>query len=201
MPGAHSCWSSTRVGRSHVDTGDRFGRHDNPSDRGGDCATASRTRDRNIRHWRKTAARPSGTAPARVRARSRVALIRDSRGSVDPSEHGVVGAPASHRNSTTAMRIARPIPGMAPNMATPTKQRTESQNSHFWIRKMRRSSANSNSPIAEAITTAASALVGKLCSRLGATSNNSATAAAPTTPVSWVFDPALRRPACATNCC
>ena len=37
---------------------------------------------------------------------------------------------------------------------------------------------------------AARALVGRLCSRLGATINNPATARAPTTPVSWVCEPA-----------
>ena len=57
------------------------------------------------------------------------------------------------------------------------------------MRKMRRRSANSNKPIAAAITTAASALVGRFCSRFGAISNSRATDTAPTTPVSWVFAP------------
>ena len=34
----------------------------------------------------------------------------------------------------TAMTIARPMPGMAPNTATPTKQTIDSQNSHGWMR-------------------------------------------------------------------
>src|SRR5687767_13130216 len=55
---------------------------------------------------------------------------------------------------------------------------------------MRRKSASSNRPIAEAITTAASALLGRLLRRLGATSSSTATASAPTTPASCVFAPA-----------
>ena len=45
-------------------------------------------------------------------------------------------------------------------------------------------------PMAEAITTAANALVGKFRSRSGATTSSRATASAPTTPVSWVLAPA-----------
>ena len=44
--------------------------------------------------------------------------------------------------------------------------------------------------MAEAITTAANALVGRCCSRFGATSSSRATASAPTTPVSCVLAPA-----------
>ena len=55
---------------------------------------------------------------------------------------------------------------------------------------MRRRSVTSIRPIADAITTAASALVGRLRSTSGATSSSSATASAPTTPVSWVRAPA-----------
>ncbi|MCY1557077.1 hypothetical protein D9M68_938920 [compost metagenome] len=40
------------------------------------------------------------------------------------------------------------------------------------------------------MTTAASALFGRCLSRLGASSNSSATPRAPKTPVSWVFAPA-----------
>ena len=40
------------------------------------------------------------------------------------------------------------------------------------------------------MTTAASAVVGRCCSRLGAATSSSATASAPTTPVSCVFAPA-----------
>ena len=90
----------------------------------------------------------------------------------------------------TAMTIARPMPGIAPNAATPTKQTMDSQNSQRWMRKMRRRSANSNRPMAAAITTAASALLGRFCSRLGASTSSRATATAPTTPVSWVLAPA-----------
>src|SRR5262245_15131194 len=88
------------------------------------------------------------------------------------------------------MRIAMPIPGITPNTATPTKQAIDSQNSHFWMRKMRLRSPNSKRPIAAAITTAASALLGSLLRRLGANVRSNATAMAPTTPVSWVFEPA-----------
>ena len=45
------------------------------------------------------------------------------------------------------------------------------------------------SPIAEAITTVASAGVGRCCRRSGAPTNNTVTPGAPTTPVSWVFAP------------
>ncbi|MNI26618.1 hypothetical protein D3C73_803280 [compost metagenome] len=55
---------------------------------------------------------------------------------------------------------------------------------------MRRRSLTSIRPMAEAITTAAKALVGRSLSRFGATINNTATASAPTTPVNWVFAPA-----------
>ncbi|MNH17023.1 hypothetical protein D3C79_766760 [compost metagenome] len=58
------------------------------------------------------------------------------------------------------------------------------------MRKMRLRSANSNSPSAAAITTAASALLGRCCRRLGATNNRIVTATAPMMPVSWVFEPA-----------
>ncbi len=44
--------------------------------------------------------------------------------------------------------------------------------------------------MAEAITTAASALVGRLRRRSGANTSSRATATAPTTPVSCVFAPA-----------
>ena len=46
------------------------------------------------------------------------------------------------------------------------------------------------SPIAEEMTTAASAAVGRCCRRFGASTSSSAMAIAPTTPVSCVFDPA-----------
>ncbi|MNJ55434.1 hypothetical protein D3C77_509240 [compost metagenome] len=82
------------------------------------------------------------------------------------------------------------IPGMAPNTATPTKQVNDSQNSHCCMRKMRLRSVNSNRPSAAAITTAARALLGKCCIRLGATSSNRVTASAPMMPVSWVCEPA-----------
>ena len=55
----------------------------------------------------------------------------------------------------TAITIARPMPGMAPRTATPTKQTIESQNSQRWIRKIRTRSVTSIKPIAEAMTTAA----------------------------------------------
>src|SRR5258708_36030785 len=55
---------------------------------------------------------------------------------------------------------------------------------------MRRKSANSNKPMAAAITTAARALLGRSFSRLGAHTRRSATAIAPTSPVSCVFAPA-----------
>ena len=40
----------------------------------------------------------------------------------------------------TAMTMAMPMPGITPNTATPTKQTMDSQNSHCWMRKMRRRS-------------------------------------------------------------
>jgi len=82
------------------------------------------------------------------------------------------------------------MPGMAPNTATPAKQTIDSQNSQRWMRQMRRRSANSNRPIAAAITTAASAVLGRCCSSCGANTSSPAIATAPTTPVSWVREPA-----------
>ena len=90
----------------------------------------------------------------------------------------------------TARTIARPMPGITPKTATPTKQTIDSQNSHCWMRKIRRRSANSNRPMAAAITTAASALFGRFCSRFGANEQQQRHATAPTTPVSCVFAPA-----------
>ena len=90
----------------------------------------------------------------------------------------------------TASTMARPMPGMAPSTATPTKQTMESQNSQRWMRQMRRRSATSISPMAAAMTTAASAVEGKCFSSSGAKVSNRATATAPTTPVSWVLAPA-----------
>ena len=55
---------------------------------------------------------------------------------------------------------------------------------------MRRKSLISNKPIAEAITTAANALVGRFFSKSGAATKSSATANAPTTPVICVRAPA-----------
>ena len=82
------------------------------------------------------------------------------------------------------------MPGIAPNAATPAKHTIDSQNSQRWMRQIRPRSLNSNSPIAEAITTAASALLGRLRKRSGAATRSRATASAPTTPVSWVLAPA-----------
>ena len=56
-------------------------------------------------------------------------------------------------------------------------------------------------PMAEAITTAARALLGKALSRLGASSNSNATATAPTTPVSCVFAPAASATGVAMSYC
>src|SRR5262249_27199800 len=89
-----------------------------------------------------------------------------------------------------ATATAKPMPGIAPNTATPAKQTSDSQNSHGWMRKIRARSVNSKRPIAEAITTAASAEDGRFCSRLGAATNNRPTAIAPTTPVNCVRAPA-----------
>ena len=55
---------------------------------------------------------------------------------------------------------------------------------------MRLRSAISNSPSADAITTAASAVCGRFLSSDGATSSKTLTATAPTTPVSCVLAPA-----------
>ena len=83
------------------------------------------------------------------------------------------------------------MPGIAPNTATDAKHTIDSQNSQRWIRKMRRRSANSNRPMAAAITTAARALLGRSCSRFGASTSSSATHSAPTTPASCVCAPAV----------
>ena len=90
----------------------------------------------------------------------------------------------------TAMTIAKPMPGIAPRTATPAKQTIDSQNSQRWMRKIRTRSVISIKPIAEAITTAANAAVGRCCSRLGAANSSSATVSAPTTPVNCVWAPA-----------
>lgn len=90
----------------------------------------------------------------------------------------------------TATTIARPMPGIAPSSATPSRQPIDSQNSQRWMRQMRRRSVTSIRPMAEAITTAARAAPGRLRSRSGAPSNMAPTASAPTTPVSWVRAPA-----------
>ena len=58
------------------------------------------------------------------------------------------------------------------------------------MRKIRARSITSIKPMAEAITTAANAAAGKCRSRFGAASSRSATASAPTTPVSCVRAPA-----------
>ena len=55
---------------------------------------------------------------------------------------------------------------------------------------MRRRSANSNRPMAAAMTTAASAVLGRCWSSCGASTSSAAIAIAPTTPVSWVREPA-----------
>ena len=79
----------------------------------------------------------------------------------------------------TAMTIARPIPGIAPRTATPRpdrrwKARTPTAG---WIR---RRSSISNRPMAEAITTAARAALGRWRRRFGAIRISKATASAPT---------------------
>ncbi len=55
---------------------------------------------------------------------------------------------------------------------------------------MRRRSAISIKPIAEAMTTAPRAACGRFLSSAGASNKSNATATAPTTPVNWVFAPA-----------
>lgn len=67
----------------------------------------------------------------------------------------------SPRNPMTAIKIARSMPGMALRTATPTKPAIESQHSHGWIRWNCRGFASSITPTAEAMTTAASAEVGR----------------------------------------
>ena len=58
------------------------------------------------------------------------------------------------------------------------------------MRKIRTRSVISIRPIAEAMTTAANAALGRSRSRFGAASSNSATTSAPTTPVNCVRAPA-----------
>jgi hypothetical protein len=55
---------------------------------------------------------------------------------------------------------------------------------------MRLRSVTSIKPIAEAMTTAASAVLGRFCSRFGAVNNRNAMISAATTLVSWVRAPA-----------
>jgi hypothetical protein len=55
---------------------------------------------------------------------------------------------------------------------------------------MRRRSATSMRLMAAAITTAASAVLGRFCSTVGSATNSTAMKSAPTTPVSWVRAPA-----------
>jgi hypothetical protein len=78
-----------------------------------------------------------------------------------------------------------------PRTATPAKQTIDSQNSHCWMRKMRRRSAISKRPKAAEITTAARAPVRQALQQIWARrSASSATATAPMIPASWVFAPA-----------
>src|SRR5579862_8802521 len=100
------------------------------------------------------------------------------------------GRQPSHRNSMIAAAIANAMPGIAPSTATPIRQPMDNQNSQRWIRKMRFRSRNSNSPIAEEITMAASALLGKFLIKYGAYTSSTATDRAPITPVTWVRAPA-----------
>ena len=90
----------------------------------------------------------------------------------------------------TAATMASPMPGITPSSATPSRQPIDNQNSQRWMRQMRRRSAISIRPMAEAITTAARAATGRLRSRPGALSSMAPTANAPTTPVSCVLAPA-----------
>ena len=90
----------------------------------------------------------------------------------------------------TAIATASPMPGTAPSTATPARHSRESQNSQRWIRQRRLRSAISNKPIADAMTTAASAGVGRFFSRSGTATSNAATPSAPTTPVTCVRAPA-----------
>jgi hypothetical protein len=66
----------------------------------------------------------------------------------------------------------------------------DNQNSQRWMRQKRRRSAISNNPMADAMTTAARAGVGKFLNRSGPAISNAATPSAPTTPVTWVLAPA-----------
>jgi hypothetical protein len=91
--------------------------------------------------------------------------------------------------SASAIPMAIIMPGTGPSVATPRNAAIESQNSQRWIRNRRPSSLNSNRPTADAITTPASAAFGRSRSSCGANINIRAIASAPTTPVSWVFEP------------
>ena len=90
----------------------------------------------------------------------------------------------------TAIAIARPIPGIAPNTATPTRHTMDSQNSQRWMRKIRIRSTTSNRPMAEAITTAARRRGGQMLEQVRGRHQQQGNAIAPTTPVNWVLAPA-----------
>ena len=83
-----------------------------------------------------------------------------------------------------------PTPWMAPKTATPAKHTIDSQNSQRSILNSRLRSLISNRPIADEMTTAANAAVGTCLRRSGANNRSRATMSAPTTPVSWVLEPA-----------
>ena len=90
----------------------------------------------------------------------------------------------------TAITIAKPMPGMAPRTATPTKQTMDNQNSQRWIRKIRDRSLTSIKPSAEEMTTAAMRLQEECGVDPGAIKSKSATAIAPTIPANCVRAPA-----------
>ena len=84
-----------------------------------------------------------------------------------------------------AIAMARPMPGMAPSTATPTRRMIESH-SHGWMRRMRLRSATSIKPIAEGDDDRRQRGLGQFCNRFGAVRNRKAMISAATTLVSWL---------------
>jgi hypothetical protein len=101
-----------------------------------------------------------------------------------------MGRQPSHRNSITATTIARPMPGIAPSTATPSRQPMDSQNSQRWMRQMRRRSDLEQANGRGDDHRRQRAGHGQVVQQAGRHSSSAATASAPTTPVSWVLAPA-----------
>ena len=119
----------------------------------GAASTASSTLSWNHRRWRRTAARPSGTAAGREPCPRRgmtrhVVIALDA---AFAAEDGIVRPPRGPQElDREREQDGWPIPATAPSMTTPAAQPIESQASQGWMRWMRRRSAISNRPSADA---------------------------------------------------